>query len=170
VVSENYNKLLAEIGNLQSIIKERRDKREPFLGSFADALESVIKKAKEWFDLESKLASREISILEGIFPEQSYEEKKQNLERYKKEFNEVTLEFNKTIESIRKGKVRSLKDFINKGGVFQLVDPQFLANSKKMFEVCLSLEELIDSLEDGAKYVSTALRVADIVIKGQKKG
>ena len=168
--SQDSERLLGEIGNLQTIIKERRNKREPFLSSFADALENVVKKAEYWFNEETELAGREIGILEELLPDQSFEEKKVNLQRYTKEFKKVTDEFNKTIESIRKGQIKSLKDFVEAGGLFQLVDPEFIGHLKKIYDICLKLEELIESLEDGAKYISIALRVSNIAIEGRKQG
>jgi len=162
----DYKRLLGEITNLQSVIQERRNKREPFLSSFADALESVVKKAKEWFELESKLASREVAILEELLPEQGFVQEKNKLKAYNEEFEETATKFDDTITSIREKKIKSLKDFIE-GGVFTLVTPEFLNDFKKMYDVCVKLEELIESLEQGAKYISVALRMAEIYIEGR---
>ena len=167
--SQDYKRLVAEIGNLQALIKERKNKREPFLSSFADALENVVKKAREWFNEESKLASREIGILEELLPNQSFSEEKYNLERYKKKFEEIAVKFDKTIKSIGSGQVKSLKDF-GKRGFFQIVKPEFLEDFGKMFDVCLNLEELIESLEQGAKYVSFVQRITEIMMESRKQG
>jgi len=165
--SQDYKRLRGEIGNLQTVIKERKDKREPFLSSFADALENVVKKSKEWFNLESKLASREVAILEELLPDQSFAEEKNKLKMYHQEFEKTATKFNDTIKSMREGKIKSLKDFVE-GGIFTLVTPDFLDDFKKMFDVCVKLEELIESLERGGKYISIAQRITEIVIESQK--
>jgi len=165
---QDYKRLLGEIGNLQAIVKERQNKREPFLSSFADALEDVVKKARVWFNEESKLASREIGILEQLSPSQSFSEEKYNLEGCKKKFEEVAVKFDKTIKSIRSRQVKSLRDFVRKG-FFQTSAPEFLGDFEKMFDVCLNLEELIESLEQGAKYILSAQRITEIMIESQKQ-
>jgi len=165
--SQDYKRLLAEIQNLQSLIRERQSKREPFLSSFADALESIVRKAREWFNEEAKLASRQIGILEQILPNESFEEEKLNLQRYKAEFDPIATKFDKTIKSIREGQLKSLKDFVRQG-LFQIARPEFLDDFGKMFDVCLNLEDLIEKLEQGAKYITVAQRIVEITMESRK--
>lgn len=167
--TEDYKRLLGEIGKLQVIVKERQDKREPFLSAFADALEHVVKKAKEWFNEEVQLASREISFLEELVPDQSYSEQKVYLETYKTEFGTIAARFDKTIQEIRNGQFKGLKDFV-KEELFQVARPEFLEDFEKMFSTCLNLEKLIDSLEQVARYLSSAKRIAEIMWEAQKQG
>jgi hypothetical protein len=167
--SEDYKRLLGEISRLQVVVKERQDKREPFLSAFADALEHVVKKAKEWFNEETLLASREIGILEELLPDQSFSQEKFNLGVYKSEFGTVATKFDETIQSIRNGQVRRLQDFV-KGGLFQVARPDFLEDFGKLFETCVNLETLIEKLEQGAKYISSAQRIAEIIYGAQKQG
>jgi hypothetical protein len=168
--TEDYKRLLGEVDRLQAVVKERQDKREPFLGAFADALEHVVKKAKEWFNVEAQLADREISFLEELVPDQSYSEQKLYLTTYKTEFGTIASKFDKTIEEIRNGKVKRLKDFVREG-LFQVVTrPEFFEDFEKMFNTCLNLEKLIDSLEYVARYLSSAKRISEITMEAQKKG
>jgi len=164
---QDYKRLLAEIQNLQSLIRERQSKRHPFLSSFADALENIVKKAREWFNEEARLASRQIGILEQILPNESFAEEKLNLQRYKAEFEPIATKFDKTIKSIREGQVKSLKDFVRQG-IFEIANPEFLDDFQKMFNVCLNLEKLIDELEQGAKYITVAQRIAEITMESRK--
>lgn len=165
--SQDYKRLLAEIQNLYSLIRERQSKREPFLSSFADALDSVVKKAKEWFNEEAKLASRQIGILEQILPNESFEEERLSLQRYKLEFDQIAAKFDKTIKSIREGQLKSLKDFVREG-LFQIARPEFLEDFGKMFDVCLNLEAMIEKLEQGAKYITVAQRIVEITMESRK--
>jgi hypothetical protein len=165
--SEDYKRLFAEIQNLHSLIKERKNKREPFLGSFADAIESTVKKAREWFNEEVKLASRQIGLLEQIMPNESFEEEKRCLQKYKFGFDQISARFDQTIKFIRGGQLKSLKDFA-KEGLFQVAKPEFLEDFGKMFDVCLNLETLIEKLEQGAKYIIYAQRIAEITMESRK--
>jgi hypothetical protein len=165
--SQDYKRLVAEIHNLQSLIRERQSKREPFLSSFADALESVVKKAREWFNEEARLANRQIGILEQVLPNESFAEEKLNLQRYKAQFDPIATKFDKTIKSIREGQFKSLKDFVS-DGIFEIVKPEFLGDFGRMFDVCLNLEKLIDELERGAKYITIAQRITEITMETRK--
>jgi hypothetical protein len=165
--SEDYTRLRAEIQNLQFLIKERKNKREPFLSSFADALENTVKKSREWFSEEVKMATRQIGILEQINQNQGFEEEKRCLQTYKFDFDKITKKFDVIIESIREGKFQSLKDFAKKG-YFQVARPELIGDFEEMFDVCLNLENLIDGLEQGAKYVISAQRVAEITLNSRK--
>ena len=166
--SEDYTRLFAEIQNLQSLLKERKNKREPFLSSFADALEGTVKKARDWFNEEVKIANRQICILEQIMPNDELEDEKRYIQSYKCEFDKIATEFDQTIKSIRGGQFKSLKDFV-KQGLFQVVaKPEFLEDFEKMFNVCLNLENLIEGLEQGAKYIIAGQRVAEITVKSRK--
>jgi hypothetical protein len=60
---DDYKRMYAEIQNLQLLIRERKGKREPFMSSLADALENTVKKSREWFSEEVKMALRQIGIL-----------------------------------------------------------------------------------------------------------
>jgi hypothetical protein len=166
---EDYKRLLGEVDKLQAIVKERQDKREPFLSAFADALEHVVKKAKEWFNEEAKLADREISFLEELVPDQSYSEQKLHLATYRTEFGTIASKFDKTIQEIQNGQVKRLKDFV-KEGLFQVSRPEFFKDFEKMFNTCLNLERLIDSLEYVSRYLSAAKRISEITMEAQKKG
>jgi len=167
--SEDYKRLLGEVDKLQAIVKERQDKREPFLSAFADALEHVVKKAKEWFNEEAKLADREISFLEELVPDESYGEYKLHLAMYKTEFGNNASKFDKMIQEIRNGQVKRLKDLVN-GGLLQVARPEFLEDFEKMFNISLDLERLIDSLEQFARHLSAAKRIAEITWEAQKQG
>lgn len=168
--SEDYKRLLGEVGNLQVIVKERQDKREPFLSAFADSLEHVVKKAKEWFGEEIELACREIDILEELVPDQSFSEQRFHLENYKKEFGTIAAKFDTTIQEIRNGQFKGLKDFVKEGLFSAVVRPEFLEDFGKMFDTSLNLEKLIDSLETAAKYISSAQRIAEITWEARKQG
>jgi hypothetical protein len=109
--SEDYKRLLGEVDKLEVIVKERQDKREPFLSAFADALEHVVKKAKEWFNEEAQLASREIGFLEELVPDQSYNEQRVHLTIYKTEFETIAAKFDKTIQEIRNGQFKGIERF-----------------------------------------------------------
>jgi len=163
----DYKRLRAEIQNLQSLIRERQSKREPFLSSFADALEGIVKKAREWFNEEAKLANRQIGILEQILPNESFQGERADLQRYEAEFNPIATKFDNTIKLIRKRQLKSLKDFV-KQGLFQIAKPEFLEDFGKMFDVCLNLENMIERLEQGAKFITAAQRIAEITIESRK--
>lgn len=164
---KDRKRLLGEVAQLQNIIQERRNKREPFLSSLADALESAVKKAKEWFESESELAKREIAILDELLPEPSLAEEESKLKAHTEEFQKTTTKFNSTIKSIREGEVKNLRDFLKGEGMFTPVPPEFIDDLKKIFEVCVKLEELIERLEQSAKYISVAFRIVKIYAEGK---
>ncbi len=163
---EDYQRYLGEISNLQKTIQERKNKREPFLSSFADALVSIVQKIREWFDSECELASREISILEQLNPDEEFDEEKENLKEFGKEFTEIASQFEETIKSIKERKIESLKDLGE--STFAGFEPSFLTDIKAIYDICVKLEELIISLEKSAKYISRILRTVEIVTKGQE--
>jgi hypothetical protein len=131
-------------------------------------LEHVVKKAKEWFNEEAQLADREISFLEELVPDESYNEQKLHLATYKAEFGTIASKFDNMIQEIRNGQVKRLKDFV-KEGLFQVARPEFLEDFEKMFNTCLNLEKLIDSLEQVARHLSAAKRIAEITWEAQKQ-
>lgn len=164
---DDYTRMRAEIQNLQLLIRERKGKREPFMSSLADALENTVKKSREWFGEEIKMAVRQIGILEQIDPAHDFDEEKHNLQLYKIEFDQVTSKFDQIIKSIRSGQVHSLKDFTTQG-FLKVADPEFLEEFRKLFDICLRLENLLDGLENGAKYVISAQRVVEINLRANK--
>jgi hypothetical protein len=164
---DDYKRMYAEIQNLQLLIRERKGKREPFMSSLADALENTVKKSREWFSEEVKMALRQIGILEQIDQYQDFDEEKLNLKTYKLQFDNVTSHFDQIIKSIRDGQLHSLKD-LTKKGLFQVDIPELSGDFSKLFDVCINLENLLDGLENGAKYIISAQRVVEITLKSHK--
>jgi hypothetical protein len=65
--------------------------------------------------------------------------------------------------------LRGLKDFIREG-LFEVARPEFLEDFGKMFNAGLSLEKLIDSLEQTARILSSAKRINEIMWEARKQG
>jgi len=159
---EEYSRLIERIERLQQIIRERHSKREPFMSSFADALENVVKRTKEWFNEEVDLAKEELDILEELFPDEDFGDDKSKLMDIVKEFNKTTSKFDKTIMSIKKGEIKSLRDVTQKG-LFSVAKPEFIEDFSKLFSISLELEELIESLEERARFIRYAQRIWEIM-------
>jgi hypothetical protein len=63
--------------------------------------------------------------------------------------------------------LHSLKD-LTKKGLFQVDIPELSGDFSKLFDVCINLENLLDGLENGAKYIISAQRVVEITLKSHK--
>lgn len=158
---ENYTQLSDEISQLQIMIKERRDKRGPYLSSFIDAIENFRKKAVQWFYEETSITNAEIGILERLFPFEDYTDYKLKLENLIKEFSERDRELSEILESVKDEKIKRLRDLIEEK-TFGIGEPRFLKIFSEMFSIALKLEELIESLEEIARTVTYTRRLLEI--------
>jgi len=161
---DEYTRLAERIERLQNIIRERQSKREPFISSFGDALENIAKRAREWFNEEADLAEEELEILKELFPDEDFSDDKSNLTEIMREFNETINKFNTTISSIKSGEIKSLKDIAEKE-VFAIAKPEFIEDLSKLFNLSLKLEELIDSIEERARYIRYTQRIMEIILR-----
>lgn len=158
VVSEEYNRLVELVEQLQVIMRERRNKREPFLSSFADALKNVVDRTREWFNEETNLAEREIGILEEVVPLEDFSSDKSKLMQIIKEFGETAQNLDETVNSVKSGEINTLKDF-SEGGGLSFGKPEFIGDISKLYDISLRLENLIESLEQRARYLTYPLNL-----------
>jgi DNA mismatch repair ATPase MutS len=161
---KEYEAMMEKVEQLQEIIKERRNKHEPFLSSFVDALKHVVSRAKEWFDEEVSLAEKEIALLEELVPVEDFSDDKSKLAEIENKFNNSIRKFDEMINSVKSGKIKRLKDF-TKEGMVGVVKPEFIEELLEMYNISVELENLIESLEERARYITYPLNIIRALAK-----
>ena len=153
VVSQEFERLMELVEELQVIMRERSNKREPFLSSFADALKNVVDKTREWFNEEVNLAERELGTLEELVPSEDFSGDRSKLMQIVKEFGETAQKLDESVKSVKSGEIKTLKDLTKERGLFASVSPEFITDISKLYGISVELEELIESLEQRARYL-----------------
>lgn len=157
-MSEKYKRLTELVEQLMDLMRERQNKREPFMSSFADALKGVVDKTREWFNEEVALAKKELEALEGLVPFEDFSSDRSKLTQVVEEFNETAQKLDETVKSVKNGEVKTLKDF-SEGGILSFAKPEFIEHITKLYNVSLKLENLIESLEQRARYLTYPLNL-----------
>jgi hypothetical protein len=153
-VSEAFDRLAELVEQLQVLMRERLNKREPFLSSFADLLKNVVDKTREWFNEEVNLAEKEVGILEELVPLEDFSSDRSKLMQIMREFNETAQKLDDIVKSVKNGDIKTLKDLAEGGGLLTPVTPEFITEISKLYTTSQELEDLIESLEQRARYLT----------------
>jgi len=166
------------LDELESLLKERQQKRPSYLKVLLDSVPYIREKASEWFNYEAKIAQNEIKLLEHIMPEttREWEIQLQNIEH---KFEKASQSLDKIAEKVKKGKVTSISEIYEREPEERIIPLPSLKEKQEeeslnlassfldILDAAQNLEGLIQRVEREATRTLTLRRLVKIELESR---